>query len=135
MDFFIQDDWKVNLKLTLNLGIREELNWVMHDKYGMISRWDPTLGNGTGGFVIAPESHARFDVALAAFKSYFPSITYQDGPYKKDDLVNIAPRLGFAYRLSSKTALRGGWGVFFNMPNLGETALSHEKQSSCPPIR
>ena len=130
MDFFIQDDWKVNSKLTLNLGIREELNWVMHDKYGMISRWDPTLGNGTGGFVIAPESHPRFDVALAAFKSYFPSITYQDGPYKKNDLVNIAPRLGFAYRLSSKTALRGGWGVFFNMPNLGENTSA---SSAAPP--
>jgi hypothetical protein len=130
MDVFFQDDWKVGSKLTLNLGIRQEFNWVMHDKYGMISRWDPSIGNSQGGFVIAPESHARFDGALATFKSYYPSIVYQDGPYKKNDLRNLSPRIGFAFAMDSKTVIRGGWGMFFNMANLGENTSA---SSAAPP--
>src|SRR5262249_12351171 len=49
---------------------------------------------------------------------------------KKNDLHSIAPRIGFAYALSSKTVVRGGWGVFYNMANLGENTSA---SSAAPP--
>jgi hypothetical protein len=102
----------------------------MYDKFGMISRWDPAAGGGQGGFVIAPASHNRFQGALNTFQSYYPGVNYQDGPYKQNDLVNLAPRIGIAYALNSKTVVRGGWGMFYQFPALGENTSS---SSAAPP--
>lgn len=131
LDLFFQDDWKVSSKLTLNLGLRYEANWAMHDKYGMIARFDPSLGNGQGGFIVTP-NHPRFEDALKTFKSYYPAIVIQDGPYLKDDLNNVAPRIGLAFRpfASTNTVVRGGYGFFYQMPDLGQNTGT---SSAAPP--
>ena len=118
-DFFVQDDWNVSHKLTLNLGLRYEANMAMHDKYGRIATFDSTLGNGKGGLRVAPD-HDRYQEGIDTFLRLYPGLIIETGPFQDDDLNNFAPRFGFAYTPfgSSNTVVRGGYGVFYQVQNL-----------------
>ncbi len=91
--FYVQDEWRVNQRLTLNIGVRYELNRHFLEKDNGISM--PDLSQpGTLEFILAQDG-SRFDRALI-----------------QDDKNLIVPRFGFAYRLTNKTVLRGGYGMF-----------------------
>jgi hypothetical protein len=100
---YAQDDWKVTNKMTLNLGLRYELYSQPIDVNNLGSLFDITTGEfalpGQGGFsrAIVPGDH-----------------------------TNIAPRLGFAYQLSRKVVVRGGYGIFYSAraQNQGSTLFS-----------
>ncbi len=99
---YFMDDWKVSPRLTLNLGLRYELNTVPVDPYGRLRSLEPS--NPTQLYP-APGTEA------ALFK----------GNHK-----NFAPRLGFAYRLfGNKTVLRGGYGIYYNQNQLNNFTLLH----------
>jgi len=100
---FVQDDWKIHPRLTLNLGIR----W---DYFGPITENQGRLAN-----IIYPDSGGYFERIANA------RVGVVDELYKSD-LNNFAPRLGFAWDFlgDGKTVLRGGYGVayeklFFNV--------------------
>ncbi|HKB99096.1 MAG TPA: TonB-dependent receptor [Terriglobales bacterium] len=102
--FFIQDDFRVLPRLTLNIGLRYEYNTVLHgDQIGNFSI--PTL--------IADPTN-----------TVAPYTPVGAGLYKPDR-NNFAPRFGFAWDPfgTSKTVLRGGFGVFYS-PQLTGAALS-----------
>jgi len=88
--YYFQDDWKVSTNLTLNLGIRYELNTAIVEKFNRDANFDPA----TGGVIIAsPEQRNLYDT----------------------DKNNFAPRIGFAWsRPESRMAIRGGYGVFYS---------------------
>lgn len=92
MGFFLQDDWRVNSRLTLNAGLRYEFSTMPVDIYGR----DSALIN------------------LATDKAPTVGPLYQNPTYK-----NISPRIGFAWNVTGdgRTALRGGYGLFFNTNN------------------
>jgi len=93
---FIQDDWKILPRLTLNAGLR-------YERFGA-----PREGNGLqGGLDKAGEMN---------FVNRLTDISAKKGlPYFNPDNNNFAPRLGFAWdvRGNGKTAIRGSWGVFY----------------------
>ena len=90
--FYVQDEWRVNQRLTMNIGVRYELNSHFVEKDNGISM--PDLSQpGILTFILAKDG-SRFDRALI-----------------KND-AKIVPRFGFAYRLGSSTVLRGGYGMF-----------------------
>ena len=99
---YVQDNWRVGKRLTLNLGLRYEvpINW--HVEQGNYSGIDLTKGN---------IGAANLPGALVFYGSG-PGRTNQDRPFPTD-FSNIGPRLGFAYQLASKTVIRGGWGIFY----------------------
>jgi outer membrane receptor protein involved in Fe transport len=102
--FFVQDDFRVRPRLTLNLGLRYEYNTVLHgDRIGNFSI--PTL--------IADPTN-----------TVAPYTPVGAGLYKPDR-NNFAPRLGFAWDPygTANTVLRGGFGVFYS-PQLTGAALS-----------
>ncbi len=106
LHFYVQDDWKVNDKLTLNLGLRYELNPPYVETRDGIANFN--LGTCRGcddGFihVAGLNGDDRFNRALMT-----------------TDKTNFAPRLGVAYRLTEKTVIRMAYGLFYgNMSNTG----------------
>jgi hypothetical protein len=91
--FFVNDVWQATPALTLSLGLRYELNTPVQTYEGLASMLDETFST------IIPTS--------------FPAegFEFHDPNYK-----DIAPRLGATYRLSEKTVLRAGYGIYYN-PN------------------
>lgn len=89
--FYLQDDWKVNNKLTLNLGVRYEYATPQWERDNLLSNYDPVtnaLVQSTGGSI--------YDRALV-----------------KPDRNNWAPRAGLAYTLSPKTVIRSAYGISY----------------------
>ena len=94
---FAQDDWRVNQRLTLNLGIRYDLLTWPYEAHNKQATLDVTNGH----------------VLLAGVNGVPRSIINQD-------YLNFAPRVGFAYDVTGdgKTALHGGYGIFY-FPDYG----------------
>ena len=95
---FIQDDFKVTPKLTLNLGLRWEGNTGWTEIYGNERSFDPN--------VINPATNAPGALWFATTKANGRD-RLQKGVYK-----NFLPRFGFAYQLGDKTVIRGGIGLY-----------------------
>jgi hypothetical protein len=103
---YVQDDWKVSRRLTLNLGLRYDL------ASGPVERWDKS--SNFEPFVINPET------GLAGALLYAGET--KDRHFVKPPKTNFAPRLGFAYDLTGdgKTALRGYYGLLYGAVEPGD---------------
>jgi len=120
---FVQDDFKFSSRLTLNLGLRWEINGGVSEDQGRFSSVFPSLAAATNSDIAAGGTLAGWVVP-----SNFP-LTIPDGVTKLDGktlarngtpLHNFGPRIGFAWRplaSSSKLVLRGGYGVFYTRTN------------------
>lgn len=86
---YLQDDFKVNQKLTLNLGVRYEFATPYTEANNRLSNFDPVTKT-----IIQAKDGSLYDRALV-----------------DPDYNNFAPRLGFAYNLLDKTVVRGGYGI------------------------
>ncbi len=89
---YFADDWRVNKKLTINLGIR----WDYYSPYSEV-------GNRWANFNIAT---GKIDIAGQNGVDKYAGIK----PYYK----NFGPRFGFAYSLGVHSVIRGGYGLFYN---------------------
>ncbi|MFZ0760730.1 MAG: carboxypeptidase regulatory-like domain-containing protein [Candidatus Sulfotelmatobacter sp.] len=135
---YLQDDWHATKKLTLNLGLRISLYGTYRERYGNAYNFDPALYNSANAPTISP-----VDGSLV-----FPpgqSIQTLSGMVQcgspgvpigclKGHLFNPAPRLGFAFdpRGDGKTAVRGGYGIFFEHMNGDEANV--ESLEGQPPL-
>ncbi len=103
---FLQDDWKVSPKLTINLGLRHELRLGWKDRRGFMTNFNTVTGQ------LDP---AETSVPLQPWETgRFPTNT----PLIRFSRRTFLPRVGFAYRLASDTVLRGGFGIYANEPDV-----------------
>lgn len=95
LGLFFQDDWKVGDRLTLNLGLRYELNSPITEKFDRISWFDEQLGRMVVPLEESSAPKRPFDF----------------------DSNNFAPRIGLALRpfRDTRTVLRAGYGVYYDM--------------------
>ena len=103
--FYLQDDWKLSSRLTLNLGIRYDINLPRTERYNRVSIFDLTAASPIAGKV---PGYSNLKGAMHAADA-------DHRTYAATDFNNVAPRVGFAYRLLNATTLRGGYGIFYGL--------------------
>ncbi|HZQ55574.1 MAG TPA: TonB-dependent receptor [Bryobacteraceae bacterium] len=114
---YIQDDWKVNQRLTLNLGLRWDFRTVPYETNNHMGWLDVT--NPRGGLCMADKTLLNKGIdGDQSYYRYCGRTTPADPSY-----MPFAPRFGFAYRPfgGDKTVIRGGYGVFWDSAELRET--------------
>ena len=99
---FLQDDWKVSQKLTLNLGLRYEIFYPRTEANSNLSGLDPTVPNSAAG------GRPGALVFLGEGPGRLGRSSFADTWYK-----GFGPRFGFAYSVTPKTVLRGGYGLSY----------------------
>ena len=99
---FFQDDFKVNNRLTLNLGLRWEYQPPFYEVANRYSSWSPTERDPQSGLLGAYQFAGDCDVCTGS--RYFG---------KPRRFRDFGPRIGFAYRLFEKTTLRGAYGIMY----------------------
>lgn len=93
---FVQDDVRVNSKLTLNLGLRWDVFTPYYEVDDKLANFDPA----TGSLVLPGQNGV-------------PRSTVDT------DWNNLGPRVGFAYQVNDKTVVRGSWGIFYSLDRGG----------------
>ena len=102
ISFFAQDTYKLTKHLTLNYGLRYDLDIPASEAFDRFSMVDPNLPNpGAGGILGA---YTYFGSGPGRNGRRRPQETYKKG---------FGPRVGFAYSINDKTVLRGGYGIFY----------------------
>jgi hypothetical protein len=127
--FFVQDDWKVTPRLTINYGLRWEYHPMFSDKNFNGTNFDPNYRSIVNGVPVVGAAVVSNTQALAIENPLFaaaiaptPVLTAaQDGipqSLRFSSLTDFAPRVGFAWRPfgDNKTVVRGGWGKFIEGP-------------------
>ena len=109
---YAADDWRVTKKLTLNLGLR----WEYYSPYSEVAnRW------------------SNFDAATATIIVAGRNGVGSTAGVQKD-WKDFAPRFGFAYQLTPRTVVRGGYGIFYNPNGNGGAALRLDRHPPYGPI-
>jgi carboxypeptidase family protein len=113
---FFHDDWKATSNLTLNLGLRYELEGATTERYNRNLRgFDATASSPVEAAAKAAYAAKPIpEIPAAGFQVKGGLLFANDDNrgFWENDRNNFQPRVGFAYRLNDKTVLRGGWGVF-----------------------
>ena len=108
---YAQDTYRFTSKLTLNYGLRYDIDLPASEAFDRFSMVDPTLPNPAAGNI------------LGAY-TYFGSGPGRNGRKRPQDIYHKAfgPRLGFAYSINSKTVVRGGYGIYYEALKEGSFA-------------
>jgi len=114
--FFVQDDWRITNKLTINVGLRYEFMnapYEVSDRLGNLTfRRDASTGKYSGTLMWA-STNPEIDPETGQRNQPAKNLGYGRA-LMQSDYNNFAPRLGIAYQLSNKTVIRTGYGMFYN---------------------
>jgi hypothetical protein len=95
--WFVQDNWRVSSKLTINMGLRNDSITPWKERHNRISGFVPS-----GGGTLVPVGTAPYD----------GNSVLQNRPWQ------FGPRFGFAYTLTPKTVIRAGGGIFYSFKSV-----------------
>jgi hypothetical protein len=121
--FFGQDNWKVNQKLTLNLGLRFDVTLPRTDRYNHQNWFDANVASPLNGGSITytdPVTGQPVNVSLHGGEVFASSS--QRTNYVTD-WHDFQPRFGFAYQFAPKMVVRGGYGIYYGQSRSGVTGV------------
>ena len=143
--FYLQDDFKVSQQLTLNIGLRYDVQIPWKERYNRENRgWDPNVKSPYSDQILAnwAKLKAQYDAANPNAKYpypnppavltggfVFPGVNGQPSRLYNTDWTNLQPRLGFAYRIGDKTVLRGGGGFYYQSTTQGGTTTGFQQST------
>ncbi|MBV8830222.1 MAG: TonB-dependent receptor [Acidobacteriaceae bacterium] len=107
---YFQDDYRVTSKLTLNIGLRYEVETARNERYNRLSWFNPAAPNPIGPQIGFPGLTGALQ---------FPGVGGNGTRQKTTNWKNFGPRFGFGYQIANKTVLRGGYGLFY-LPSTGD---------------
>jgi Carboxypeptidase regulatory-like domain len=130
--FYVQNDWRVTSRLTVNLGLRYDWETPVTERFNrMTTVFDPTAVNPMSDAAqaaytnILNSSANASNVGIQILKQYLPASSFklmgaqlfagvggQSRGIYKTDWTQIQPRIGFAYKLGPNTVIRAGGGRF-----------------------
>jgi hypothetical protein len=141
-DWYIQDDWKVNSRLTLNLGLRWEYDGVFGDHVGNLTNVWPSLmqtvpappigpttsGPGLIGYVVPSNFNSHYPAPPAGVTTLGTDFPSKNGVPKD----NFGPRVGFAWQpvANGRLVVRGGVGIFYD--RVGSSKFVHAVEQGVP---
>ena len=100
---YVQDDWRVTDRLTLNIGFRYDVETPYTERYNRISYFDPALSSGATKLV---------PTALGGLA--FPERGRQPPRYRQNiNLLRPGPRAGLAYKMTGSLVLRAAYGIIY----------------------
>jgi hypothetical protein len=116
---FVQDNYRFNPKLTLNFGLRYELNLPRTERFNRMNSLDPTTVNPLNGGSITYQDPLTLQTVTRSLlgAEIFASPGHRNN--YATDYTNWQPRFGFAYELPRELVLRGGYGIYFSTPRNG----------------
>jgi hypothetical protein len=131
---YVQDDWHVMPRLTVNFGIRYMIQPALSERSGAMSNFDFS----TGQLVVETRNGKVSDLAIPRLLNAYPWVGSEAHGWgdsvMRTDKNNVAPRFGFAWRPFTRDSLvvRGAYGIYYAaLPaGIGATALA----SSNPPF-
>lgn len=122
--WFVQDDWRVNHKLTLNLGLRYEFYSTVKERFNSQSNFNPLTG--------LLDIPSNSNVPLTPYFASLLKVNHNasDG-LVNPDFTNFGPRIGVAYQATQKLVWRTAGGIFYNGDENGP--YSNPSQGFNPP--
>jgi hypothetical protein len=115
---FVQDDWRIGSRLTVNLGLRYEFESPLSEENNRsIRSFDFAAAQAMEAAARAALNEAVTGIPASTFDVRggltFAGVGGQPNGLYETPKDNIMPRVGFAYSLDDKTVLRGGYGMFY----------------------
>lgn len=126
-DGYIQDDWKVTGRLTLNLGLRLEHESALTERFNRLNAgFNPTVSDPLAAQAEANyAAHPIPQLASLNVQGGMQFVGVNGAPRGAFDTetLNFAPRFGFATRLTNFMVWRGGFGLYYVPNNLANYAM------------
>ncbi len=129
--YYVQDDWRVNSKLTINVGLRYEYE-TPWEKRNDLAYWSQSLNK-----IVVVQGNA-----VPAFENVVPLVTGKSMGVTNSNYINLgmknfAPRLGLAYRPfnTSKFVIRASYGIFYNPMSEYDDQIDARDLGLNPPFR
>jgi hypothetical protein len=103
--WFLQDDWKITSRLTLNLGVRYDIDIPRTERHDRMATFDP--------YVASPLA-AQTGIAGLQGGLVYPGVGGASRRQFDPTWNDVGPRIGFAYQAAKNTVVRGGYGLFYS---------------------
>ena len=126
-DFYAQDDWKVSQDLTINYGVRWSIfqGVLGEETNGRVSAFMPELYDHSQAVEVMPNGRIVPGSGLLLNGILTPddprAEQFGGADLYRQQFTNFGPRLGLAYRLSDRSVLRAGAGVYYGPGHIGRT--------------
>jgi len=120
---FGQDNWKVTPRLTLNLGLRYDVNLPRTERYNRMNWFDPTVTSPLNDGTITYQDPLTLQNVT---RPLLGGEVFANGNERSNfvtDWKDFQPRFGFSYSINSKTVMRGGYGIYYGQSRSGATGV------------
>ncbi len=120
---YVQDNWKVNPRLTLNLGLRYDVNTPRTERYNRMNWFNPDAVSPLNGGNITYQDPLTGNTVTRPLLGGEVFASPSERTNWVTDWKDIQPRVGFSFQFDPKTVIRGGYGIYYSQTRSGANGL------------